>query len=175
MRKLFITLLIAVITVASASAQKKTAAPQYIINGQRVEHFDGSQLRGKIVSSYVVDSEKNTHTITTVDGLRHRMAPDSLMARRRLMRDSLRNGYHVRGNVSVKGRPSANIRTAGNDMLYVVDGKVVPRTSFYSMSPSSIDSIDVIKNRDDERFKKYTSMAPDKTYKGVIEIKTRKQ
>lgn len=40
---------------------------EYIINGNRVENFNGSQLKGKVIEDYTISvtGDKHTHNITT--------------------------------------------------------------------------------------------------------------
>lgn len=40
---------------------------EYIINGNRVENFNGSQLKGKVIKDYTISvtGDKHTHNITT--------------------------------------------------------------------------------------------------------------
>lgn len=57
-------LLTAVLSVAIVSAQEMRETTYYI-DGQIVEKFDGTQLKGKTILNYTIDQETNTHKITT--------------------------------------------------------------------------------------------------------------
>lgn len=73
MRALLILGLCATAMVANARTAKTDTVNRYIINGQTINNFNGTQLQGKTVKSYNVatQNEKNrvvvTHTIT-IDG-----------------------------------------------------------------------------------------------------------
>ena len=66
MKKTILFLLVALLNFATMSAQevKKTI---YVIDGKKVENFDGSQLKGKTIVNYTIDSEHNIHAIFTSD------------------------------------------------------------------------------------------------------------
>ena len=51
MKRTIILLLVAVLSVATMSAQK-IKKPVYVIDGHQVENFDGSQLNGKTIVKY---------------------------------------------------------------------------------------------------------------------------
>lgn len=73
MKKFFSLIVCAVLYTAGASAQTSETTPLYIINGEKITAFDGSQLRGKTVTGYrVINSEKDgkprtIHLIDTSD------------------------------------------------------------------------------------------------------------
>ena len=54
MKKTILFLLVALLNFATMSAQevKKTI---YVIDGKKVENFDGSQLKGKTIVNYTID------------------------------------------------------------------------------------------------------------------------
>ena len=64
MKKTILFLLVALLNFATISAQevKKTI---YVIDGKKVENFDGSQLKGKTIVNYTIDPEHNIHAIFT--------------------------------------------------------------------------------------------------------------
>ena len=64
MKKVIMLLLTAVLSVAIVSAQEMRETTYYI-DGQIVEKFDGTQLKGKTILNYTIDQETNTHKITT--------------------------------------------------------------------------------------------------------------
>ena len=55
MKRTIILLLVAVLSVATMSAQKIKKAV-YVIDGHQVENFDGSQLNGKTIVNYSITS-----------------------------------------------------------------------------------------------------------------------
>ncbi len=66
MKKMILSLLVAVLSVASVNAQE-TRKPIYWIDGKQVENFDGTQLVGKTIVSYTIETEHNIHAIITSD------------------------------------------------------------------------------------------------------------
>ena len=64
MKKTILFLLVALLNFATMSAQevKKTI---YVIDGKKVENFDGSQLKGKTIVNYTIDSEHNNNNIVS--------------------------------------------------------------------------------------------------------------
>lgn len=133
----------AIITIAlnalNASAQEKTT---YIIDGQKVEHFDGSQLSGKLITSYTVDAKTNTHTISTY--------------KRSVQKDGDKIRIVGSGKVSDLNQAQTFRFKGGDDeVVCVVDGKVVPQAEVQTMDASTISEVEVIKNQDSPIFKKY--------------------
>ena len=66
MKRTVLFLAIAIISVASLAAEN-VKAPTYIINGKKVENFDGSQLKGKTIANYTIGEGTNVHVILTDD------------------------------------------------------------------------------------------------------------
>ena len=66
MKRTVLFLAIAIISVASLAAEN-VKAPTYIINGRKVENFDGSQLKGKTIANHTIDEGTNVHLLLTVD------------------------------------------------------------------------------------------------------------
>ena len=119
MRALLILGLCATAMVANARTAKTDTVNRYIINGQTISNFNGTQLQGKTVTSYNVatQNEKNrvvvTHNITT-DGAKQNPAPSS----NQNQKPSPMFKFEVKGNDGVSYVTEA-------DMLKIVDGVVV--------------------------------------------------
>ena len=119
MRALLILGLCATAMVANARTAKTDTVNRYIINGQTINNFNGTQLQGKTVTSYNVatQNEKNrvvvTHTIT-IDGAKQNPAPSSSQNQK----PSPMFKFEVKGNDGVSYVTEA-------DMLKIVDGVVV--------------------------------------------------
>lgn len=135
MKRILTTAIIATLLSAVNISAQNVKATTYVIDGQTVESFDGSQLTGKTIVSYTVNN--NVHVVFTSD---------------------------YKGKASANTRPSngtvgsANvdiISVNGNTVVYVIDGKVTSLDTFKSMSTSGIESVRVIKSKDDPDFKKY--------------------
>lgn len=119
----------------------------YVINGQPVDKFDGSQLEGKKIVSYDI-------TIIT--------PPDQGPVR---VHEILTEGYS-HPPVSVQIRP-----TVSNDQVdpvYVIDGKQVSKKDFEQLNPADIKSMTVVKNGSQEEVKKYEGWE-----NGVILVETK--
>ena len=105
--------------VANARTAKTDTVNRYIINGQTVNNFNGTQLQGKTVTSYNVatQNEKNrvvvTHNITT-DGAKQNPAQSS----NQNQKPTPMFKFEVKGNDGVSYVTEA-------DMLKIVDGVVV--------------------------------------------------
>ena len=120
---------------------------QYFINGQRVEKFDGSQLVGKKIESYGIDTIISPYTHEPVR-----------------VHSIVTEGANL-------PEPSYSIRvvnTSKTDPAFVVDGKQVTKTDFENLNPSEIKSMTVIKNGSQEEVKKY-----DGWENGVILVETK--
>lgn len=139
MKRIIATTIITVlISVINISAQEVKAT--YVIDGQKVENFDGSQLAGKTITSYTVND--NVHVIFTTDY--NEQTPTRVKV--------------ITTTKPVKGATGDTIRLRGVDgheIVYVIDGKVTSSEEFMSMSTSNIESISIIKSKDDPDFQKY--------------------
>ena len=118
----------------------------YVINGQPVDKFDGSQLEGKTIVSYDI-------TIIT--------PPDKGAVR---VHEILTEGYS-HPPVSVQIRPTYSDDQV--DPVYVIDGKPVSKKDFEQLNPAEIKSMTVVKNGSMEEVKKYEGWE-----NGVILVET---
>lgn len=119
----------------------------YVINGQPVDNFDGSQVEGKKITSYDI-------TIIT--------PPDQSPVR---VHEILTDGYS-HPQVSFQIRPTQAYDLA--DPVYVIDGKQVSKQEFVNMEPTQVKSITVVKNGAQEEVRKY-----DGWENGVILLETK--
>ena len=119
----------------------------YVINGQPVDKFDGSQLEGKTIVSYDI-------TIIT--------PPDQGPVR---VHEILTEGYS-HPPVSVQIRPTGVSELV--DLVYVIDGKQVSKKDFEQLNPAEIKSMTVVKNGSMEEVKKYEGWE-----NGVILVETK--
>ena len=117
MKRIIATTIIAVLLSAiSISAQEVKAT--YIIDGQKVENFNGSQLAGKTISSYTVHD--NVHVITTTGSGEQIPTGIKVTATSRQDEGSNDDTVKVRG-VNLQG------------IVYVIDGEVTSPNKFMSM------------------------------------------
>ena len=119
----------------------------YVINGQHVDKFDGSQLEGKKIVSYDI-------TIIT--------PPTQGPVR---VHEILTEGYS-HPPVSIQIRPTGVSDLV--DLVYVIDGKQVSKKDFEQLNPAEIRSMTVVKNGSQEEVKKY-----DGWENGVILVETK--
>ena len=141
MKKYILAVLLAAATVVCAQAQNSKKAQVYIIDGQVVENFDGSQLEGKSIASYDID--KGRHIIQTAE------AKDV----------SVQTDFSVE-NVSVigAGELSPSIRLRGNggpEPMIICDDKSISLEQMAQLGPNNIESITVIKDQRDPLYRKY--------------------
>ncbi|MBO4916670.1 MAG: TonB-dependent receptor [Bacteroidales bacterium] len=143
------------LNAASLPAQADTT-DIYLIDNVRVENFNGSQLAGKIVYSYVIrrenvgDTPVRVHFITTgsvqggeVAASAQAKAPTVVM-----FDQDFSNGTVVA--VGDKDQPLIKVRTTDpsmspDDIVYIVDGRQITTDEFKKIDPKNIKSVEVMK------------------------------
>ena len=141
MKKTILLLLVAVLSVATIGAQE-TKKAVYVIDGKHVKNFDGSQLEGKTIISWTITPEHNLHSIITSD---------------------MTSGKDVKSvkiltteKVLQSDEPVTDIiRADAGEIVYVLDGKIVPYSKIQSISSSKIDSMKVVKDKENPVFQKF--------------------
>ena len=118
----------------------------YVINGQPVDKFDGSQVEGKKIVSYDI-------TLIT--------PPNQGPVR---VHEILTEGYS-HPEFSMKVRPTGASDLV--DPVYVIDGNKASKKEFEKLNPTEIKSITVVKNGSQAEVKKY-----DGWENGVILVAT---
>ncbi len=109
----------------NASVAPADTVDRYVINGAKVEKFDGSQLVGKTVSDYRV--------LTATGQV---------------------NGEVVRVHmISTDGQELKNATVLHTTAVYVIDGKKSDKESLNKIKPASIASMIVYKPGSKEAFK----------------------
>lgn len=168
MKKKILLLLVAVLCVATMDAQKMRKAI-YVIDGKQVENFDGSQLVGKMIINYSIDAEHNLHSIITSDltGRKDVKNVKVLSTSKVIMSDESVN----------TGVSTDVIRAEADEIVYVLNGKIVPYSEIQSLSSSKIDSMTAIRDKDNPTFQKISEEYKKKSktpIKCVIMITTKK-
>ena len=154
MKRIIATTIIAVLlSVISLSAQEVKAT--YIIDGKKVENFNGSQLAGKTITSYTVSDD--VHVVFTTDF--NEQTPTGV----KVISSATFDKGPVDDTIKLRG-------VEGHEVVYVIDGKVTSSEKFMSTSTSNIESISIIKSKDDPDFKKYANANTE----AVIMIFTKK-
>ena len=134
------TIIAALLSVTSLSAQEGKAT--YIIDGQKVENFNGSQLAGKTITSYTVND--NVHVVFTTDF--NEQTPTGV----KVISSATFDKGPVDDTIKLRG-------VEGREIIYVIDGKITSSEKFMSTSTSNIESISIIKSKDDPDFVKYAN------------------
>ena len=135
MKRLILTAVFAALLASAGSAQTAKTADKYVVDGKEVEHFDGSQLQGRVILNYDLDSTLTgvIHQIKTSDGLK----------------SDIEKGKHwdfyvrKKPGKSFKGKMQIRNPYMGTP-IYVVDG-VVKKDGMVGISPDNIVSITVHK------------------------------
>lgn len=135
MKRLILTAIFAALLASVGSAQTTKTVDKYIIDGKEVTHFDGSQLKGKIILNYNLDSTLTgvVHQIKTSAGLKN----DIDKAQHWNFYVQKKPGKQFKGKFQIRnpyvGTP-----------IYVVDG-VVKKDGLVGISPDHIVSVTVHK------------------------------
>lgn len=148
MKKTILLLLVAVLSVATIGAQE-TKKAVYVIDGKHVKNFDGSQLEGKTIISWTITPEHNLHSIITSDMTSGKdvKSVKILTTEKVLQSDE---------PVTQSDEPVTDIiRADAGEIVYVLDGKIVPYSKIQSISSSKIDSMKVVKDKENHDFKKF--------------------
>ncbi|MBP5629465.1 MAG: hypothetical protein J6X27_06465 [Bacteroidaceae bacterium] len=144
MKKTILFLLVAALSVASVHAQE-TKKAIYVIDGTQVENFDGSQLNGKTIVNYSIDPKHNLHSIITTDMTGGKEVKSVTVLSTTKVGTS---------DEATPGVTTDVIRTQPDELVTVVDGKIVSSSEFQSLSSSEIESMTVIKDKENPIFKK---------------------
>ena len=170
MKKFFVLTFIALFATVVSYAQKTV----FIINGEKIENFDGSQLTGKKILSFNVikDDKGDVYNIHTDEIL-----PDSLRNRpykvstelHYITNDTLANGNNINkskktGKMEVE---VTNFDMLNSKPLIVLDGKVYTGSLNYIKS-GDINSINVYKPGSD-----VANAYGEKGKSGVLKIFTK--
>lgn len=154
MKRSILFLLFAVFSVATINAQNSKKV-LYIINHIVVTDFDGSQIMNKTICDYNIDSKSGAHIIFTTDYTKDNKVSSSKII---TYSDKVEVvSYDNKGNVLAMTRIPQN--QSENEIIYVMDGKIVPQSEMQKLSPSQIDSIKVIKDKTDPDYIKYSKQA----------------
>lgn len=170
MKKFFVLTFIALFASVVSYAQENV----FIINGKKIENFDGSQLTGKKILSFIVikNDKGDVYNIHTDEIL-----PDSLRNRpykvstelHYITKDTLANGNNINksektGKMEVE---VTNFDMLNSKPLIVLDGKEYTGSLNY-IKPGDINSINVYKPGSD-----VSNAYGEKGKNGVLKIFTK--
>jgi len=170
MKKIIILIACALFYSILTQAQTTGKGSIYIIDGEKISNFDGSQLKGKTVTEYrIVKAKKNNtqttvHIIDTSDSL----LPDSLRQKGKIVRIYSSKNIFPKDSADLTGLTGSKGKTSMNKPLVFVDGKEFGG-NMSDLKPSDIKAIQVYKAGSDEA-KRYG----DKGNNGVMKITTNK-
>ena len=161
MKRTIILLLVAVLSVATMSAQKIKKAV-YVIDGHQVENFDGTQLNGKTIVNYSIEPVSNIHFIVTSDyKIKGRTISDVKTFTTVTKVDS----------ITVNTTQSTGVDKK-EDVLCVINGKIVPYSEMKKTPSSKIDSVTIIKDKGTATYVKYAKEA-GREPKCIIKVVTK--
>ena len=151
------------------SAQKTI----YIIDNATVEHFDGSQLKGKTVSDYKITTSgtgRNAITVHAITTSRSAFSYSFSMPHLDSLRmPDMSDFKYFKADTLVFPNGIGVFKNTPRKIVYVIDGKVSEDgNAFRSISPLSIASITVLKD-DSPEAKAYGENV------SVIKIETKKE
>lgn len=145
MKKLFLILVCLFAGVLTLSAQKTI----YVIDNETVEHFDGSQVKGKFVKDYKITTTGTGRDAITVHAIT--TAPSSFsFSYSAPQPDSLRmpdtGSMKVRADTIYFPKGISTFQNSSKKIVYVIDGKESDEDDFKSISKRDIVNITVLKN-----------------------------
>lgn len=134
MKKIFLCIVLVILFVAPISAQEDIKAI-YVIDGKQIENFDGSQLKGKTIVNYTINSGKgaNIHMIVTTDSVEQAVPTE-------------------------KDDKKTQLKSK-DESIYVVNDKLVPHSKVKEIPVSKIVSVKIIKDPTDADYIKYAKEA----------------
>ena len=169
MKKLILISICLIVGAITLSAQKTL----YVIDNVTVEHFDGSQLKGKTVSDYKITTSgtgRNAITVHAITTTRSAFSYSFSMPHLDSLRISDKSDFkYYKADTLLFPNGIGVFKNTPRKIVYVIDGKVSEdRNAFRSISPLSIASITVLKD-DSPEAKAYGENV------SVIKIETKKE
>ena len=129
----------------------------YLIDNERVEFFNGSQLNGKTIKSYSIVRDDFNGNPVRLHLIVTESAPHGSI--RVVPPEENIDGNNVWKYIPQEDTPKISVRTepgtTADDIVYIVDGVRIDAESFSKISPSDVSSIEVMKgNPAQERLRK---------------------
>lgn len=146
MKKLFLILVCLFAGVLTLSAQKTI----YVIDNETVEHFDGSQVKGKFVKDYKITTTGTGRDAITVHAITTARTSFSFSYSVPQL-DSLRmldmgGAMRVKADTIYFPKGISTFQNSSKKIVYVIDGKESDEDDFKSISKRDIVNITVLKN-----------------------------
>lgn len=169
MKKLILISICLTVGAITLSAQKTL----YVIDNVTVEHFDGSQLKGKTVSDYKITTSgtgRNALTVHAITTSRSAFSYSFSMPHLDSLRmPDMSDFKYFKADTLVFPNGISVFKNTPRKVVYVIDGKVSENgDAFRSISPLSIESITVLKD-DSPEAKAYGENV------SVIKIQTKRE
>lgn len=169
MKKLILISICLTVGAITLSAQKTL----YVIDNVTVEHFDGSQLKGKTVSDYKITTSgtgRNAITVHAITTTRSAFSYSSSMPHLDSLRiPDMSDFKYFKADTLLFPNGIGVFKNTPRKIVYVIDGKVSEDgNAFRSISPLSIANITVLKD-DSSEAKAYGENV------SVIKIETKKE
>lgn len=169
MKKLILISICLTVGSITLSAQKTL----YVIDNVTVEHFDGSQLKGKTVSDYKITTSgtgRNAITVHAITTTRSTFSYSFSMPHLDSLRiPDMSDFKYFKADTLLFPNGIGVFKNTPRKIVYVIDGKVSEDgNAFRSISPLSIASITVLKD-DSPEAKAYGENV------SVIKIETKKE
>ena len=169
MKKLILISICLTVGAITLSAQKTL----YVIDNVTVEHFDGSQLKGKTVSDYRITTSgtgRNAITVHAITTTRSAFSYSFSMPRLDSLRiPDMSDFKYFKADTLLFPNGISVFKNTPRKVVYVIDGKVSEDgNAFRSISPLNIASITVLKD-DSPEAKAYGENV------SVIKIETKKE
>ena len=169
MKKLILISICLTVGAITLSAQKTL----YVIDNVTVEHFDGSQLKGKTVSDYKITTSgtgRNAITVHAITTTRSAFSYSLSMPHLDSLRiPDMSDFKFFKADTLLFPNGISVFKNTPRKIVYVIDGKVSEDgNAFRSISPLSIASITVLKD-DSSEAKAYGENV------SVIKIETKKE
>ena len=169
MKKLILISICLTVGAITLSAQKTL----YVIDNVTVEHFDGSQLKGKTVSDYKITTSgtgRNAITVHAITTTRSAFSYSFSMPHLDSLRiPDMSDFKFFKADTLLFPNGISVFKNTPRKIVYVIDGKVSEDgNAFRSISPLSIASITVLKD-DSSEAKTYGENV------SVIKIETKKE
>ena len=147
MKKLMLLSFFLFAATLGLSAQKTI----YVIDNETVEHFDGSQLKGKTVSDYKISTTGTGRNAITVHAITTSLSPFSYYFSRP-HRDTLkmqldRDHIHFLSDTTFLSKDFIITNKSPKKVVYIIDGRLSEGSeALRSISPLDIASIKVLKD-----------------------------
>lgn len=168
MKKIIFATMFAIVFSVGTLWGQSNAKATYIINDKKIENFNGSQLVGEIITDYSYDADKNIHIIFT--SKYDKESKKVSTGTKKVLNHLTIGQVDSISNVTINLKKSANLDIDRDGVLTIINGAIVPDSEVNATDVSKIISVKVIKDKNNEEFKKNVQMAKQYTEKEINSI-----